>query len=229
MSQEERKRGEQGLPGEGLGELSSLRRILVGPLEQELAEIGELARSFEVMQRHLRTDRLTGLANREAFVRELERRILIRQGLERKGDGFGVLFVDLNRFKQVNDALGHDVGDKVLVEVGQRIAAKVRAEDLVARYAGDEFVVLLDSVNSPDEAMRVRAEIEVALSRPYASGEESALARIGFGGAVGLALYPQHGQSAEDLLRQADREMYARKFAARGESQRVEALRGGGR
>ncbi|MCB1956394.1 MAG: diguanylate cyclase [Rhodocyclaceae bacterium] len=199
-----------------------------GPLGIERQdEIGDLARSFELMQRHLRTDRLTGLANREAFVRELERRIQRRQASERKGDGFAVLFVDLNRFKQVNDVLGHDVGDKVLVEVGRRIAAKVRAEDLVARYAGDEFVVLLDSVDSADNALRVRAEIELALSRPYAAGEHKALSRIGFGGAVGLALYPQHGRSAEDLLRNADREMYVRKFAARGESGGVTDIRGG--
>jgi len=199
-----------------------------GPLGIERQdEIGDLARSFELMQRHLRTDRLTGLANREAFVRELERRIQRRQASERKGDGFAVLFVDLNRFKQVNDVLGHDVGDKVLVEVGRRIAAKVRAEDLVARYAGDEFVVLLDSVDSADNALRVRAEIELALSRPYAAGEHKALSRIGFGGAVGLALYPQHGRSAEDLLRNADREMYVRKFASRGESGGVTDIRGG--
>ncbi len=179
-------------------------------------EIGDLARSFEIMQHHLRTDRLTGLVNRGAFVRELERRIAQRQASGRKGDGFAVLFVDLNRFKQVNDALGHDVGDKVLIEVAQRIAGKVRSEDLVARYAGDEFVVLLDSVDAADDAMRVRATIESALSRPYGGGEAQTLSRIGFGGAVGVAFYPRDGDSAEELVRHADREMYVRKFASRG-------------
>ena len=187
-------------------------------------EIGDLARSFEVMQYRLRTDRLTGLANRETFTRELERRIGKRQAGERKGDGFAVLFVDLNHFKQVNDALGHDAGDSVLVEVAQRIAGQVRSGDLVARYAGDEFVVLLDSVDTDDEVKRVRAEIEAALSAPYAGERELTLSRIGFGGAVGMALYPQDGTAADELVRRADREMYDRKFAGRpnADGRRVE-------
>ncbi|MCB1906199.1 MAG: GGDEF domain-containing protein [Rhodocyclaceae bacterium] len=178
-------------------------------------EIGDLARSFEVMQYRLRTDRLTGLANRETFTRELERRIGRRLASGRKGDGFAVLFVDLNHFKDVNDALGHDAGDSVLVEVAQRIAGQVRSGDLVARYAGDEFVVLLDSVDNADEVQRVRAEIEMALAAPYAGDREVTLSRIGFGGAVGMALYPHDGTAADELVRHADREMYDRKFASR--------------
>ena len=178
-------------------------------------EIGELARSFERMEYRLRTDLLTGLANRAAFSRELERRVRRKSSAGRKGDGFAVLFVDLNRFKQVNDALGHDVGDKVLTEVAERILGKVRSADLVARYAGDEFVVLLDSIDQPDEAMRVRSGIETALAEPYRIDDNETLRRVGFGGAVGMAIYPRDGDNADALVKHADQEMYQRKFASR--------------
>lgn len=184
-------------------------------------EIGALARSFEQMEERLRTDRLTGLANREAFSRELARRIARRAGAGRRGDGFAVLFVDLNFFKRVNDELGHDAGDRVLVEAARRIEAQVRGEDLVARYAGDEFVVLLGSVAQPGDAERVRASIEDALARPYSVADEEALGRIGFGAAVGIALFPRDGEGADDLVKFADREMYRRKFSARAAGQRA--------
>ncbi len=113
------------------------------PVERK-DEIGDLAKSFAAMQQRLLTDRLTGIANREAIVRRVEDRI-IRQ--RRRGDNhpFAVLFVDLNRFKQINDRFGHEVGDRVLIEIGQRLVKRLRENDVAARYGGDEFVVLLDS------------------------------------------------------------------------------------
>lgn len=180
-------------------------------------EIGDLARSFELMQVRLRTDRLTGLANREAFTRELERRAEGKPSGGRKGDGFAVLFVDLDRFKRVNDAFGHDTGDRILIEVARRIVETVRAGDLVARYAGDEFVVLLDSVDHAEEALRVRAAIERTLAAPFLLDGRNLLEGLGFGGSVGVALFPRDGSGAEELVRHADREMYERKFADRTE------------
>ena len=108
-------------------------------------EIGDLAKSFATMQKRLLTDRLTGIPNREAVVRHIEDRI-IRQ--RRRGDShpFAVLFVDLNEFKQINDRFGHDVGDRVLVEIGQRLMNSLRESDLAARFGGDEFIVLLEEV-----------------------------------------------------------------------------------
>jgi diguanylate cyclase (GGDEF)-like protein len=175
-------------------------------------EIGELARSFVHMHERLLTDRLTGIANREAIVRRIEDRI-IRQ--RRSGDGrpFAVLFVDLNEFKRINDRFGHDVGDRVLREIGERLATNLRDSDTAARFGGDEFVVLLDDVANRSDAMVVREKLEHVLGQPLRSLVEIApdLATFAAGAAIGLALCPDEGQDTETLLRRADMDMFLRK------------------
>ena len=177
-------------------------------------EIGELAKSFATMQRRLLTDRLTGIANREAIVRRIEDRILRHR---RQGDShpFAVLFVDLNNFKQVNDRFGHDVGDRVLTEIGQRLTANVREGDLAARFGGDEFIVLLDNVANRTDAATARDKLERVLAEPLHSLKEIApdLATFAAGAAIGMALCPEEGNDMETLLKRADTDMYARKQA----------------
>ena len=178
-------------------------------------EIGDLAKSFAALQQRLLTDRLTGIANREAIVRRVEDRI-IRQ--RRRGDNhpFGVLFVDLNRFKQINDTFGHETGDKVLIEIGQRLIKRLRENDLAARYGGDEFVVMLDNVDNRATAHRVRDSLEAALGAPLQAlldvGPDAAA--VGAGAAIGIALCPDDGQDLETLLKCADADMYVRKQAS---------------
>lgn len=171
-------------------------------------EIGDLARSFVGMQRQLMTDRLTGLANREAVLRRIDERV---QRHRRRSDAqpFAVLFIDLNRFKQINDRHGHDVGDRVLQELAERLRQAVRAEDDVARYAGDEFLVVLDKVGQRSEAERLRGALEQRLREPLRTltGPDTASA----GAAIGLALYPDDACDADTLVQRADEDMYARK------------------
>jgi diguanylate cyclase (GGDEF)-like protein len=171
-------------------------------------EIGDLARSFVGMQRQLMTDRLTGLANREAALRRIDERV---QRHRRRSDAqpFAVLFIDLNRFKQINDRHGHDVGDRVLQELAERLRQAVRAEDDVARYAGDEFLVVLDKVGQRSEAERLRGALEQRLREPLRTltGPDTASA----GAAIGLALYPDDACDADTLVQRADEDMYARK------------------
>lgn len=175
-------------------------------------EIGELARSFEDMQKRLRTDELTGLMNREAFTQLLRSRIQAYENDRRKGR-LAVLFVDLDRFKQVNDKFGHDAGDKALQEVAQKLRASVRADDPVARYAGDEFVILLENVDASDHLAKVEATIERIFSEPLRSlGSDNELE---VGASVGVALYPNDGHDAEALLKCADNNMYSHKFSNR--------------
>jgi diguanylate cyclase (GGDEF)-like protein len=131
-------------------------------------EIGDLAKSFRSMQSKLLSDRLTGLANREAFLRRVDER-LARQRELPEPRPFAILFIDLNGFKNINDSFGHDVGDKVLQEIAQRMLTGLRSRDLVARYAGDEFVVMLDAVNNRQDAESARSNIEQLLGAPLLS------------------------------------------------------------
>jgi len=175
-------------------------------------ELGDLARSFAEMQRRLLTDPLTGLANREALIRRVEDRIVQQR---RRGDPrpFGVLFVDINGFKKINDEFGHDMGDAVLQELGRRLSASVAGEDLVARFAGDEFLVLLDAIERREDAERVRERIEQVLRQPLELLTGSKSLEPALGAAVGVAVYPEDGQDVETLVRHADQQMYLRKRA----------------
>jgi diguanylate cyclase (GGDEF)-like protein len=172
-------------------------------------EIGELARSFERMQARLRTDRLTGLANREALMQQLKRRIQHARA-DRRQPQLGVLFIDLNRFKYINDSLGHEAGDRVLQEIAERLRSSVRSEDFVARYAGDEFVILIDPIADREALENVRMHVEDVLAKPLAI-EAAETTELTAGGAIGCALFPEDGDNPESLLRHADHAMYARK------------------
>jgi len=174
-------------------------------------EIGALAITFRNMQYRLRTDMLTGLSNREMMYHSISSRI---EQKRRTGDAlsFLVLFVDLNNFKLINDRIGHDAGDRALMEVAQRLSASTRAGDLVARYAGDEFVLMIDDVQSREAAEQIRANLELVLAVPLETVDLSELPPgMDKGGAVGLALYPTDGTSADDLIQHADQDMYERK------------------
>lgn len=185
--------------------------VLDAPIEvHRNDELGELARSFADMQRRLLTDQLTGLSNRGAILRRIEDRILQQR---RRGDRwpFAVMFIDFDRFKDINDRFGHAVGDAVLREVGERLRKGVRLGDLVARYAGDEFVLLLESVDHRADAEAVRSHLEAALREPLDSLAGIAPPGHAASASFGIALYPDDGQDTETLLKHADADMYARK------------------
>ncbi len=181
-------------------------------------EIGALANTFRNMQYRLRTDSLTGVSNREMMNQTIAGRIEQRR---RNGDAhaFAVLFVDLNSFKLINDRFGHDAGDRVLVEIARRLSSSTRAGDLVARYSGDEFVVMIDEILSAEAAQQVRANLEAVLAAPLGFVDLGQLpAGVPVGGSVGLALYPVDGVTADALIKHADNDMYGRKRTLRSSS-----------
>ncbi len=146
-------------------------------------------------------DPLTGLANRYLLEQRLDRALARAR---RTGVGGALIFIDLDDFKRCNDEHGHKAGDQVLVEVGKRLRHTVRATDTVARYGGDEFVVVLESMSEPDRVVRLVESFRAALREPLKL-EDMTLA---VGCSVGSACFPEEGDQAEALLALADRRMY---------------------
>lgn len=151
-----------------------------------------------------RRDPLTGLPDRAFLLSRLD---ALMHGERRADRKFAVLFVDLDNFKQVNDEYGHLIGDRVLQEVGRRMTGCVREGDSVVRFGGDEFVVLLERVSGQPEIEPVIERIHRSLAEPVAIPEGTFTLSVSIGVAEAS---PQH-QSPEDLLREADRAMYAAK------------------
>lgn len=149
-------------------------------------------------------DALTGLPNRRLF---FDRLTCILSHCKRYNEQFSLLFLDLDRFKSVNDTLGHDAGDELLREVSRRMQECLRNADTVARMGGDEFAVLLSKIVEPPDTGIVSDKIISALGRPFIiQGQECQI-----GVSIGISVFPDHAENAELLLKVADRAMYRAK------------------
>lgn len=174
-------------------------------INQELeAEIKERKQAEQRAHELSTRDVLTNLVNRRSLIQQLEHAVA---SADRHGTQFALLFLDLDKFKEVNDHYGHEVGDELLRQVAARLTAAVRVSDVVARLGGDEFVVLIEGERAAANAARVARKIEQAGARPYLIGCH----RIISAPSVGIALYPQDGNNAGTLMRNADLAMYQAK------------------
>ncbi len=153
-------------------------------------------------------DALTGLPNR-VLLRERLDRALAQIG---RGHGFAVLCLDLDKFKPVNDTLGHPVGDKLLQAVGERLSACVREVDTVARLGGDEFAIVQADIAGPQDAGKLAARIVEAVSRPFELDGH----RVTIGTSIGIAVAPDDGHDQDTLLKNADIALYRAKSEGRG-------------
>lgn len=164
-------------------------------------------------------DPLTGLANRR-FLEDRLKQLVSRAEREKKG--LSLLFVDLDKFKPVNDEYGHETGDWILQRIAERMLQSVRATDTVARIGGDEFVVLIMDVNEPDQAMQVAYKIHTEVGQAFVMEDGRSLQ---VSSSIGVVMYPEHGHTMRELLRCGDEAMYR---AKRSGSRSVELYAPGG-
>ncbi len=187
-------------------------------LEKKVAErteelVGEIERRKKIEEKlfyDAHHDTLTGLPNRSMFTERLQQ--ALKQKRRFPSHNFAVLFVDLDRFKDINDSLGHSAGDEFLLEASRRIGECVRDNDTVARLGGDEFVILLNLISRIDDAKDIATRVIEQMRQPFVFGETEHYS----GASVGIAECKSRNDSAERLLRDADAAMYQAKSMGRG-------------
>ncbi len=199
-----------------LGAISWLVRLRIASYRRRQAELesvvaqrtAELRASQAMLEQLAYADPLTGLPNRRLFTDELRR---MRAQAARDRTAFTLLLIDLDHFKQINDTLGHDAGDALLVEVARRLRQCVRESDRLARLGGDEFAVLLSSTNSEQDVDQVARRIVESVAEPVPFGEH----QMRVGASIGAAAFRGTQASDEALYKQADLALYRAKSAGR--------------
>ena len=189
-------------------------RAMAGRLAVDL----ELRRAREQGRAKGLQDTLTNMPNRLLFNDRLETTL---KEAHRTGEMFSVLFIDLDRFKSINDSLGHGVGDEVLIAVAKRLRGAVRASDTVARYAGDEFTIILRHIIQREDVMRIAEKIVRVMEVPLTLSDGS---ELHITASIGVSFYPDDASSAERLLKHADVAMYSAKGMGRNNYQTYVAV-----
>lgn len=167
-------------------------------------DVTEFKRAESILSVSANTDPLTDIPNRLYLEKKLE---LLTTNRERILDKFALLFCDLDGFKQVNDSHGHAVGDKVLHQVAKRLSKHIRNEDIIARYGGDEFVILISPLTDDSVISVIKEKIDRSISQPF----DVAGIKIHIGISIGVSIYPDESNDVLELINQADRRMYQMK------------------
>ena len=180
---------------------TGLCQVTLAKTKNKIVVVGECDRFANSEDKASGTDALTGLPDRRALQTRIE------AAFQRDQNNWGLLFIDLNRYKQINDQYGHVAGDRVLVEFAKKLRASSRPNDLVVRYGGDEFVVLVDRVPSEIElrtmASRVAREVSIMVKETNRT--------IVISGSVGCAIASPQYKTVDQIIAAADRDMYLRK------------------
>ncbi len=194
----------------GQGLYDGKRKLIGGVVT--FRDITDATRKTNALQRLAQYDELTGLPNRGLFVEQLARAIGRSQ---RKSAPLAVLFIDLDRFKSVNDTLGHDIGDSLLKQVAGRLRKHLRIGDMSGRWGGDEFVVCLEGFGESNNAAAAAQKLLLVLSEKYEIGNSEVYATP----SIGIAVYPESGDTADRLIKAADLAMYEAKKRGGGRFQ----------
>ncbi|MDE1949337.1 MAG: EAL domain-containing protein [Burkholderiales bacterium] len=171
-------------------------------------DISEKKQAEDLIRHQANYDALTGLPNRSMFGERLAQEI---KASRRVGKPLALMFLDLDRFKDVNDSLGHDFGDALLKEAARRLVAAVRETDTIARLGGDEFTILMPNLAGTDAVQRVVDDIHRRIAEPFHLGDELVFVTV----SVGVTFYPDDADNATCLLKQADQAMFAAKTQGR--------------
>lgn len=172
--------------------------------EELTCEIKERRKAEIRIRYQAHYDALTGLPNRNLFFNTLPKTL---EGMEKSGEKLALMFIDLDGFKDVNDLLGHDAGDALLKETGQRLVASVRPRDIVARLGGDEFTVILPALRKTEDIAPIARRVLRNLRQPFVlDGREANVS-----GSIGIAIFPEDAIDAESLIKSADAAMYLAK------------------
>lgn len=189
-------------------ELGLLSRSFHDMQTQIMAHLSELNESRKALDHLARHDTLTGLPNRRMFFDRLEHAIA---NSRRSGKQLAVLFVDMDRFKEINDTFGHAFGDNVLINVASLLKSSVREVDTVARLGGDEFVILLDMIGEPQHAMTIAQKLHDRFQHAMQIEGHELIVHI----SMGIGIFPRDGKDADELMQNADRAMYSAKNQGR--------------
>ena len=184
-----------------IGSLVSSFAKMLATIEQQTDEINQFPRRLDQLARQAFRDPLTSLPNRALFMDRLSHALT---RTERRGEQLAVLFLDLDRFKVVNDSLGHGVGDQLLIGVSQRLAACLRPEDTIARLGGDEFAILLEDVKDDKGPTSVADRLTGELQQPFVVEGREVVITV----SIGIAMSTARRMTPEDILRDADLAMY---------------------
>jgi diguanylate cyclase (GGDEF)-like protein len=195
----ERSEEDRALLEESLSSHVSVLKIRNAELLEYQAEIHRSEARYKELAHY---DALTGLPNRVMFQEYLARAIL---RAKRKECAMALLYIDLDRFKNVNDLAGHDAGDFVLKEAGRRLLACIRGGDITCRIGGDEFIVLLDCLPDRQVAAHIATRILAELEVPFVFEA----VEFSVGASIGISLFPTDGEDMETLMQKADRAMYS--------------------
>jgi len=177
-------------------------------VEGTMFDITERKEAEEQIAYQAYHDPLTGLPNRKLF--ELRLMPAISQA-RREGHPMAVLFIDLDRFKSINDSMGHGIGDEILRQAGARMSPLIRSEDSLARVGGDEFTIMLSRIGGPHDAIRVAQKLLETIAHPYHVGDHA----FYISASIGIAMFPTDGDSSEVLIKNADSAMYRAKELGR--------------
>ena len=197
-------------------------RLAISGLANEAGEVtGIVIKGYDITERKRTAEYISYLAHHDALT-DLPRRTLLTQRLEQSihqaevsGHKVAVFMLDMDRFKRINDVMGHHMGDELLVQVAQRLTGAVRPGDMVARMGGDEFAVLADGLETEQEAAIIAARLHSTLQEPYVLGQQT----ISTTASIGICLYPDHGAVADDVMKNADAAVSRAKIEGRNDIQ----------